>query len=86
MVKLLIPVNYKGDIHEPGIVCFDSAYEKLLVKNGSATFDLSESVEVCKEDRSLEENDAIDEESKDTPEKELEEKPKSTKSTKKAKE
>lgn len=42
MVKLLVPVNYKGVIHEPGIAYFDEDYENLLVKNGNATFELKE--------------------------------------------
>ena len=50
MIRLLIPVNYKGEIHEPGVVHFDNEYEKKLVESGNATFDIQAIDESMKED------------------------------------
>ena len=42
MIRLLSPVNHKGQIYESGIVCFEREYEEILVKTGNATFEIGQ--------------------------------------------
>ena len=55
MVRLLTTVNYKGEIIGPGIAYLDPEYEKLLVKNGNATFDVNTSKKEEQEEEHQEE-------------------------------
>ena len=51
MIRLLSPVNYKGQIYENGIVCFEKEYEEILVKNGNAIFELNERKQTTQSDQ-----------------------------------